>query len=65
MTGRTVGGFRTSTRCPWSSASFDAGLAAGVLRLTGKGTTPATGKFGVTQQTQAIARSAHIRARSK
>ncbi len=36
-----------------ASATFDAGLAAGVLRLTGKGTTPATGHSGVTQQTQA------------
>ena len=36
-----------------ASATFDAGLAAGVLRLTGKGATQATGNSGVTQQTQA------------
>ncbi|MEJ0050942.1 MAG: hypothetical protein WDN02_07030 [Methylovirgula sp.] len=36
-----------------ASATFDVGLAAGVLRFTGKGTTPATGNSGVTQQTQA------------
>ncbi len=35
------------------TATFDAGLAAGVLRLTGKGAAQATGNSGVTQQTQA------------
>jgi hypothetical protein len=34
-------------------ANFDAGLAAGVLRLTGKGATLAVGADGVTQDTQA------------
>jgi hypothetical protein len=36
-----------------ATANFDAGLAAGALRLTGKGSTPAAGRSGVTQDTQA------------
>jgi hypothetical protein len=36
-----------------ASATFDAGLAAGVLRFTSKGATRATGNSGVTQLTQA------------
>ncbi|MDR3407453.1 MAG: AsmA family protein, partial [Methylovirgula sp.] len=36
-----------------ANANFDAGLVAGVLRLTGKGSVPAAGTSGVTQDTQA------------